>query len=86
MGRGVYYRLRETAMSDLFRKKSMDRISSPEELNDYIKVTSPSVWMVLLAIVVILAGVLVWGVIGSVDEKMPDGSVKTVHPITFVTN
>ena len=29
-------------MSNLFRKKSMDRISSPEQLNDYIRVSTPS--------------------------------------------
>ena len=73
-------------MSELFRKKSMDRINSPEELNDYIRVTSPSVWLVLLACVVILVGALVWGSIGTVEEETADGTLKTVHPITFITN
>ena len=73
-------------MSELFRKKSMDRISSPEELNDYIKVTTPSVWLSIAAIVIILVGALVWGTFGTVDQEMADGTVKTVHPITFVTN
>ena len=73
-------------MSELFRKKSMDRISSPEELNDYIKVTTPSVWLSIAAIVIILVGALVWGAFGTVDQEMADGTVKTVHPITFVTN
>ena len=43
-------------MSNLFRQKSLDRISSPEQLNDYIRVSTPSVWMVLIAIVILLAG------------------------------
>ena len=73
-------------MSELFRKKSMDRINSPDELNDYIRVTSPSVWLVLLACVVILVGALVWGSIGTVEEETADGTLKTVHPITFITN
>ena len=73
-------------MSELFRKKSMDKINSPEELNDYIRVTSPSVWLVLLAIVMILVGTLVWGALGTVEEETADGTMKTVHPITFVTN
>ena len=73
-------------MSELFRKKSMDKINSPEELNDYIRVTSPSVWLVLLAIVMILVGTLVWGTLGTVEEETADGTMKTVHPITFVTN
>ena len=73
-------------MSELFRKKSMDRISSPEELNDYIRVTTPSVWLVLTATVIILVGALIWGALGTVDVEKADGTTKTVHPITFVTN
>ena len=73
-------------MSDLFRKKSMDRISSPEELNDYIKVTSPSVWIVIAAIVVLLVGALVWGALGTVEQTNADGSKEIVRPITYVIN
>ena len=59
-------------MSDtLFRKKSLERISSPEQLNDYIRVSTPSVWMVLLAVVILLAGVCVWGVFGHMDTTLP---------------
>ncbi len=72
--------------SGIFREKSIERVSSPEELNDYIRVTSPSVWLVLAAIIVLLAGMLVWSVLGTVDAHAADGSVETVHPIVFVTN
>lgn len=58
-------------MSNLFRKKSMDRIASPEQLNDYIRVSTPSVWLVLAAIVVLLVGVCVWGVFGRMETAMP---------------
>ena len=58
-------------MSNLFRKKSMDRISSPEQLNDYIRVSTPSVWLLLAAIVILLAGVCVWGVLGHMDTTLP---------------
>ena len=43
----------------LFRQKSLDHISSPEELHDYMRVTSPRLWMILTAIVVLLAGFIV---------------------------
>ena len=52
---------------NLFRQKSIDRVSSPEQLNEYIRVASPSVWMVLGAIVVLLVGVCVWGILGRLD-------------------
>lgn len=54
----------------IFREKSIQRISSPESLNEYIKVTGPTVWSVLLAIVVLLIGVCVWGVIGHLDTQI----------------
>lgn len=54
----------------IFRKKSVERVSSPEQLNEYIRVSSPGMWMVLLAIVVLLIGVCVWGVVGHLDTTV----------------
>lgn len=52
------------------RKKSLDKISSPEQLNDYIKVTNPGVWMILSAIIVLLIGVCIWGFFGRLETKL----------------
>lgn len=57
-------------MSELFRKKSLDRVNSPEQLNDYIRVSNPSIWMLLGAIIVLLVGVCVWGVFGHLDTTV----------------
>ncbi len=46
--------------NDLFRKKSLDHISSPEEMHDYMKVTSPRIWMILGAVLLLLAGFIVY--------------------------
>ena len=54
----------------LFRKSSIDRVSSPEQLNEYIRVSNPGVWMVLVAIVILLVGVCVWGVLGHLDTTL----------------
>ena len=59
----------------IFRKKSIDRMSSPEQLNDYIKVTNPGVWMALAAIVILLIGVCVWGVFGKLETKLSVAAV-----------
>ena len=59
----------------IFRKKSIDRMSSPEQLNDYIKVTNPGVWMVLAAIVILLIGVCGWGVFGTLETKLSVAAV-----------
>lgn len=73
-------------MSQLFRKRSLEQVNSPEELNDYIRVATPSVWLVLLATVILLVGMLAWSVLGTVDVENADGTTKEVHPISFVTN
>ena len=62
-------------MSRLFREKSLQRISSPEQLNAYIRVSTPSVWLLLSAIVVLLAGVCVWGVFGHMDTALTAAAV-----------
>ena len=70
----------------IFRKKSIDRISGPEALNDYIRVTVPSVWIVLIAIVILLVGILVWSIFGTLEVHNEDGSTKKIAPITYVLN
>ncbi len=45
----------------IFRKKSVERISSPEQLNDYLHVTNLSVWLLLIAVAILLVGLLIWG-------------------------
>ena len=52
----------------IFRKKSLDKISSPESLGDYLHVTSPTVWLILAAIILILAGVLAWSSFANIDS------------------
>ena len=73
-------------MDNLFRKKSLDHIESAEQLNDYIRVTSPSVWLVLLAIVLLLVGMLAWSVLGTVEGVAPNGEKQLLHLITLITN
>lgn len=57
-------------MSNLFRKKSLDRISSPEQLNAYVRVSTPSVWLLLVAIIILLLGVCTWGIFGHMDTTI----------------
>ncbi len=52
----------------IFREKSLKRITSPEELGDYLRVTSPTVWLVLGAVVLLLVGMLIWSATSSIDS------------------
>lgn len=56
---------------ELFRKKPLEKISNPNQLNEYIKVSSPSIWTVLIAAIVLLVGLLFWGIFGSLESSVP---------------
>ena len=73
-------------MNSIFRKESIDKVSSPEKLDDYIKVTTPNVWLTLIAVMLLLIGAIIWGIFGEVTIHHEDGSSETVAPITFILN
>lgn len=54
-----------------FRKKSMERISSPEVLNDCLQVTGPAVWLILTAVILLFAGILIWSSAASIESYVP---------------
>ena len=70
----------------LFRSKVMDRVSSPEQLHDYMRVTSPAIWMVLGAVIALLAGLLALSSVRTLETTMDvrarvgDGSALVVLP------
>ncbi len=51
----------------LFRKTSLDKISTPEKIDEYIKVANPGMWIIMLAIISLLLGICVWGVFGRIE-------------------
>ena len=78
--------MEQKKQAGIFREKSLERVSSPEQLNDYIRVTTPSVWIVLIALVVLLVGMLAWGVLGRIEVHTDDGATEEIAPISFITN
>ena len=60
------------------------RISSPEQLDDYLKVTSPKVWVLLVAIALLLAGLLLWGGFTTI-ESYATGTARAVGGELTVT-
>lgn len=41
---------------------------TPQGLDDYIHVTSPGTWIILLAVIVFLSGVCIWGMNGKLES------------------
>jgi hypothetical protein len=82
----------------VFRQSSIDRVQSPEQLNDYIKVSNPSVWVVIIASIILVGSILIWSIFGTVElnktvtEVDENGQVvervvsEKMHPIKFIIN
>ena len=69
--------------NSIFRKSSLERISSPEQLNEYIKISNPGVWGVLLACIALFIAVGFWSFFGSIPDSMQVNGV--VFPQNGVT-
>jgi hypothetical protein len=76
----------------IFRRESLDRVASPEKLNDYIRVSSPGVWLMLGALIVIVVCLAVWGFTGTLPVTLTlngvteDGTVACFVPVEDIKN
>lgn len=68
----------------LFRKKSLDRLNSPEQLNDYLRVTTPSVWLIFIAVTILLVGIVVWACFAEI-ESYAEGSAAAKDGVLTIT-
>jgi HlyD family secretion protein len=52
--------------TSVFRKSSLERLSSPEQLDRLIKVTTPTGWIVLWGLLAVLLVIVGWSIVGSI--------------------
>ena len=45
-----------------------NRLSSPEQLNDYLRVTNPKIWVLLIAIILLLGSLVVWSNVATIES------------------
>ena len=60
---------------EIFRKKSLDKISSPEQFDQYLSVVNTGVWLALAAVFLLLCGICVWGIFGKLETTLPVAAV-----------
>jgi HlyD family secretion protein len=60
----------KTVQERLFRKSALDRLSSPEQLDLMVSITSPAGWVALLSLLSLLGVALLWGIFGSIPTKV----------------
>jgi len=73
----------------VFRKSALERLSSPKQLDDYLRVNQPRGWLVMLGVLAMLAAGGVWAFLGSIPETAsvkgiayaPEGSAPTVYAL-----
>ena len=70
--------------SSVYRKESMERIQSPEQLNDYLHITNPTIWVVLAAVILLLAGMLIWSGFARIDSFAAGTAVVENGELTIV--
>ena len=56
--------------NSLFRKKSIDALTSPEDVNKYMKVANPATWIIVAAIIILLVGIIVWSCVGRTQSTI----------------
>ena len=54
----------------MFRKEAMERLSSPDQLDQLITVTTTRGWFALLALGLVLTVTILWGIFGSVSTQV----------------
>lgn len=55
--------------SRVFRKVSLERLSSPEQLDQLMQVTNPQGWLALGTLILLILAALMWGIFGSIPTE-----------------
>lgn len=56
--------------SSIFTQKAADKLRSPDDLDEYVRVTNPSVWVVLAACTALMIGLFAWGFLGTAETNV----------------
>ena len=75
--------------NQLFSREALDKMRSPEKLDTLLHITNPVGWMGLAAIMLLLAGVVLWSIMGAFTVKadgygliMDAGGVRKITAIS----
>ena len=61
---------RKNIQEKLFRKSALDRLSSPEQLDLMVRITSPAGWVALTALIGLIVVAIMWGIFGNIPTKV----------------
>lgn len=69
----------------LFRKEAINSISSPDQLADYLRVTTPGTWIVLSAVLFFLIGLFAWSTVGTLENSVNARAIVESNTATVVS-
>ncbi|MDO4479313.1 MAG: hypothetical protein Q4B73_09840 [Lachnospiraceae bacterium] len=68
----------------VFREKSLNQMASPDDLDNYLKVVPPGLWLILIAVILLLTAALLWGSVAKIEAKTVEhGQVVTEQMSPF---
>ena len=69
----------ERKQNEIFRKQALERISSPEQMGDYLRVTDPGIWVIFAAVILLLLGFFAWSTVGDLETVVSGRAHVTDH-------
>ncbi len=70
----------------IFSESATEKLRSPDDLEKYVRVTTPSVWVVVSACIALFAGLFAWGLFGTVSTNVSaTGAVINGKPLCFLS-
>jgi hypothetical protein len=72
----------------IFRKKPLEKLNRPGDLDELLQVNSAHTWLLFGAISFILIGLLIWAFMGSISQRVNGFGIIKVHdlPIEILSN
>ena len=66
---------------EIFRKAAIEKLSTPDDLDELLQVNSGLSWLLLVAVLCLIAGASIWGVFGQIVNKVSmTGTIQPVDP------
>jgi len=65
---------------ELFRKKALEKLSTPDDLDELLQVNSRLSWLLLVSLLCVISGGFVWGFYGQIVNKIP--MTGTIQPVS----
>jgi HlyD family secretion protein len=65
-----FFKIIHMKQPKIFRQTALEHLSSPEQLDRLVTLTSPKGWLALLTLCILLSGIVVWGIYGHIPTRV----------------